>query len=121
MCIVGNWIDSSNKRNGIFLLFRLVPDCSNKHCFFRSTLFPIYCFNQSFSYPFSVTQIERFGALGPSWVKIYIDFNHNTFSSVYDEEQTRIIGNLVKVVSWYDNEWGFSNRMLDTATALLTA
>lgn len=47
------------------------------------------------------------------------DFNHNSFSSVYDKGQTRIIQNLVKVVSWYDNEWGFSNRMLDTATAFL--
>lgn len=52
---------------------------------------------------------------------VSIDFNHNAFSSVYDEGQTRLIGNLVKVVSWYDNEWGFSNRMLDTATAFLKA
>ena len=43
------------------------------------------------------------------------DFNHNTFTSNFDATQTRVIGNLVKVMSWYDNEWGFSNRMLDTA------
>ena len=46
------------------------------------------------------------------------DFNHNPASSIFDSTQTRVSGgNLVKVVSWYDNEWGFSNRMLDTATA----
>lgn len=38
---------------------------------------------------------------------VSIDFNHNVFSSVYDAGETRLIGNLVKVVSWYDNEWGF--------------
>ncbi|WP_423063380.1 type I glyceraldehyde-3-phosphate dehydrogenase [Candidiatus Paracoxiella cheracis] len=52
---------------------------------------------------------------------VSIDFNHNAFSSVYDAGETRLIGNLVKVVSWYDNEWGFSNRMLDTSTAILEA
>ena len=50
---------------------------------------------------------------------VSIDFNHNPLSSVFDAEETRVIGHLAKVVSWYDNEWGFSNRMLDTATALL--
>lgn len=49
------------------------------------------------------------------------DFNHNPASSVFDKTQTRVIGNLVKVLSWYDNEWGFSNRMLDTATAMMRA
>ena len=44
------------------------------------------------------------------------DFNHNTFSSVFDATQTQTVeGTLVRVLSWYDNEWGFSNRMLDTA------
>ncbi|HXH54406.1 MAG TPA: type I glyceraldehyde-3-phosphate dehydrogenase [Gammaproteobacteria bacterium] len=46
---------------------------------------------------------------------VSIDFNHNPASSIYDATQTKVIGNLVKVLSWYDNEWGFSNRMLDTA------
>jgi glyceraldehyde 3-phosphate dehydrogenase len=49
------------------------------------------------------------------------DFNHNPLSSVYDAPQTRVCGNLVKVLSWYDNEWGFSNRMLDTTVALMNA
>ncbi len=52
---------------------------------------------------------------------VSIDFNHNANSSTFDSTQTRVINNLVKVVSWYDNEWGFSNRMLDTAKAILTA
>ena len=44
------------------------------------------------------------------------DFNHNTYSSVFDLTQTQTVeGTLVRVLSWYDNEWGFSNRMLDTA------
>jgi glyceraldehyde 3-phosphate dehydrogenase len=49
------------------------------------------------------------------------DFNHNPASSTYDARQTKVIGNLVKVLSWYDNEWGFSNRMLDTTVALMNA
>jgi glyceraldehyde 3-phosphate dehydrogenase len=49
---------------------------------------------------------------------VSIDFNHNPLSAIYDEAQTRIIGDLVKVIAWYDNEWGFSNRMLDTAIAM---
>ncbi len=44
---------------------------------------------------------------------VSIDFNGNPASSTYDAAQTRVIGDLIKVVSWYDNEWGFSNRMLD--------
>lgn len=52
---------------------------------------------------------------------VSIDFNHCPLSSVFDAGQTKVIGNLVKVVSWYDNEWGFSNRMLDTALALMQA
>jgi len=50
------------------------------------------------------------------------DFNHDSHSSVFDAPQTRVTnGNLVKVLSWYDNEWGFSNRMLDTTVALMNA
>jgi glyceraldehyde 3-phosphate dehydrogenase len=49
------------------------------------------------------------------------DFNHNPASSVFDATQTKVIGNLVKVFSWYDNEWGFSNRMLNTTQALMNA
>lgn len=49
------------------------------------------------------------------------DFNHTTVSSTYDSTQTKVIGSLVKVLSWYDNEWGFSNRMLDTTVALVNA
>lgn len=50
------------------------------------------------------------------------DFNHNPASSIFDSTQTRVIGgSLVKVLSWYDNEWGFSCRMLDTAEALWNA
>ena len=52
---------------------------------------------------------------------VSIDFNHNPASSVFDATQTRVIDRLVKVVSWYDNEWGFSNRMLDTALAMMQA
>ena len=47
------------------------------------------------------------------------DFNHNSSSSAFDTTQTQVIdGTLVRVLSWYDNEWGFSNRMLDTAAAM---
>jgi glyceraldehyde 3-phosphate dehydrogenase len=53
---------------------------------------------------------------------VSIDFNHNPASSTYDATQTRVIdGTLVKVLSWYDNEWGFSNRMLDMTVALMAA
>ena len=52
---------------------------------------------------------------------VSIDFNHNAFSSNFDATQTRVKGRLVKVMAWYDNEWGFSNRMLDNAVALMTA
>ena len=46
------------------------------------------------------------------------DFNHNPASSIFDSSLTRVSdGTLVKVSSWYDNEWGFSNRMLDVAVA----
>ncbi len=50
---------------------------------------------------------------------VSIDFNHSPFSSNFDLTQTQIVdGKLVRVMSWYDNEWGFSNRMSDTAIAM---
>jgi glyceraldehyde 3-phosphate dehydrogenase len=53
---------------------------------------------------------------------VSIDFNHNPASSTFDLSQTHVIeGKLVRVMSWYDNEWGFSNRMSDTAVALAKA
>ncbi len=53
---------------------------------------------------------------------VSIDFNHCSYSSVYDSGMTKALGgDLVKVCSWYDNEWGFANRMLDTTLALLNA
>ena len=53
---------------------------------------------------------------------VSVDFNHNPASSIYDATVTKVLGgNLVKVCSWYDNEWGFSNRMLDTTLALINA
>ena len=48
------------------------------------------------------------------------DFNHNPASSIFDTTQTKVMGKLVKVVSWYDNEWGFSNRMIDTALHMMS-
>ncbi|MFT5707304.1 MAG: glyceraldehyde 3-phosphate dehydrogenase, partial [Oceanospirillaceae bacterium] len=52
---------------------------------------------------------------------VSIDYNHNPASSIFDMNQTKVRGNLVKVMSWYDNEWGFSNRMLDNTIALMSA
>ena len=52
---------------------------------------------------------------------VSVDFNHNPASSTFDASLTKVSGHLVKVCSWYDNEWGFSNRMLDTTTALMAA
>jgi glyceraldehyde 3-phosphate dehydrogenase len=53
---------------------------------------------------------------------VSIDFNHNPASSIYESSLTKVLeGNFVKVLSWYDNEWGFSNRMLDTTIALYNA
>lgn len=48
---------------------------------------------------------------------VSIDFNHDSSSAIFDVFGTKVIGNLVKVLAWYDNEWGFSNRMLDVAAA----
>jgi glyceraldehyde 3-phosphate dehydrogenase len=53
---------------------------------------------------------------------VSVDFNHDPRSSVYDATLTKVMGGtLVKVCSWYDNEWGFSNRMLDMTLALMAA
>jgi glyceraldehyde 3-phosphate dehydrogenase len=50
---------------------------------------------------------------------VSMDFNHDSHSSVFHMDQTKVLeGNLVRVMSWYDNEWGFSNRMADTAVAM---
>ncbi len=52
---------------------------------------------------------------------VSVDFNHDPASSTFDATLTKVSGRLVKVSSWYDNEWGFSNRMLDTSVALMAA
>jgi glyceraldehyde 3-phosphate dehydrogenase len=49
---------------------------------------------------------------------VSVDFNHDSHSSVFDSTLTKVVdGNVVKVCAWYDNEWGFSNRMIDTTVA----
>ena len=77
-----------------------------------------------------VEQIVRAAADGPlkdilgvnTRPLVSIDFNHDARSSVFDATQTRVMGGtLVKVLSWYDNEWGFSNRMLDMTKAFMAA
>ena len=53
---------------------------------------------------------------------VSIDFNHNPASSIFEASQTKIVQRtLVKVLAWYDNEWGFANRMLDTTVAFANA
>jgi glyceraldehyde 3-phosphate dehydrogenase len=54
---------------------------------------------------------------------VSMDYNHSNASSVFDSTLTKVSGDgtLVKVLAWYDNEWGFSNRMLDTTIALMKA
>ena len=50
---------------------------------------------------------------------VSIDFTHNSASSTFDANGTKVMGETqLRVMSWYDNEWGFSNRMLDTAVAM---
>ncbi|MFN7750847.1 MAG: type I glyceraldehyde-3-phosphate dehydrogenase [Pseudomonadota bacterium] len=77
-----------------------------------------------------VNAIMKEAASRPEWQGVLgyndaplvsIDFNHDSRSSVFDSTLTKVSGNLVKVSSWYDNEWGFSNRMLDTTLALMAA
>ena len=72
----------------------------------------------------AASQGALLGVLGYNTAPLVsVDFNHDPRSSVFDATQTRVSadGRLVKVLSWYDNEWGFSNRMLDTAVALMAA
>lgn len=72
----------------------------------------------------AASEVELAGILGYNTLPLVsIDFNHDPRSSVFDSTQTRVSadGKLVKVLSWYDNEWGFSNRMLDTTVALMSA
>ena len=52
---------------------------------------------------------------------VSVDFNHCSASAVFDAFGTKVIGNLVKILAWYDNEWGFSNRMLDVAASWMRA
>ena len=52
---------------------------------------------------------------------VSVDFNHNPVSCTFDATLTKVIGNMVKVLGWYDNEWGFSNRMIDTTIAWMSA
>jgi len=53
---------------------------------------------------------------------VSVDFNHNAASSIFDATLTKVSGGtLVKALAWYDNEWGFSNRMLDVTIALMNA
>jgi glyceraldehyde 3-phosphate dehydrogenase len=62
------------------------------------------------------------GLLGYSKAPLVsVDFNHDARSSVFDATLTKVSGRLVKVSAWYDNEWGFSNRMLDATMALMAA
>ena len=65
---------------------------------------------------------EGKGVLGYNTAPLVsVDFNHDSRSSVFDATLTKVSGRLVKASSWYDNEWGFSNRMLDTTIALMAA
>ena len=76
-----------------------------------------------------VNEVVRAAAEGPlEGVLAYsdgpyvsVDFNHDAHSSTFDATLTKVSGRLVKACAWYDNEWGFSNRMLDTALAMMRA
>ena len=60
------------------------------------------------------------GILGTTALpNVSIDFNHDAHSAIFHLDQTKVMdGTLVRVLAWYDNEWGFSNRMTDTAVAM---
>jgi glyceraldehyde 3-phosphate dehydrogenase len=77
-----------------------------------------------------VNAVMKEAAAKPEWKGVLgyntaplvsVDFNHNPLSSIFDATLTRVSGRLVKACSWYDNEWGFSNRMLDVTTAWMAA
>jgi glyceraldehyde 3-phosphate dehydrogenase len=77
-----------------------------------------------------INSIMKEAAAMPGWKGVLgysdgplvsVDFNHDSHSSTFDATLTKVSGSLVKVCSWYDNEWGFSNRMLDTTLALMAA
>lgn len=76
-----------------------------------------------------VNDIIRKAAMGPmkdvlaynDEPLVSTDFNHNAASAIFDVVGTKVIGNLVKILAWYDNEWGFSNRMLDVAVVWMKA
>lgn len=69
---------------------------------------------------FASSQNEMKGILDYSKEPLVsIDYNHCPASAIVDSLETRTIGNLIKVVAWYDNEWGFSNRMLDVARVMM--
>lgn len=70
----------------------------------------------------SAAAADSFGVLACNTQPLVsTDFNHNAYSSNFDANHTRVNGRLVKVLSWYDNEWGFSNRMLDTGCLMAVA
>jgi glyceraldehyde 3-phosphate dehydrogenase len=70
----------------------------------------------------SAAEGELKGVLGYNKAPLVsVDFNHSTESSIFDASLTKVCGNLVKCLAWYDNEWGFSNRMLDTTVAFMNA
>ena len=46
---------------------------------------------------------------------VSIDFNHTPYSTIFDPHETKVINNMIRILSWYDNEWGYSNRMIDVA------
>jgi len=70
----------------------------------------------------AAAQGELKGILGYTTAPLVsVDFNHTTESSNFDGSLTKVSGNLVKCLAWYDNEWGFSNRMLDTTVAFMNA
>jgi glyceraldehyde 3-phosphate dehydrogenase len=67
----------------------------------------------------SAAKSDRLGVLGfNTQPLVSIDFNHSSYSSHFDANHTRVQDRVVKVLAWYDNEWGFSNRMLDTGLAI---
>ncbi len=70
----------------------------------------------------AAAKVDTYGVLACNTQPLVsADFNHNAYSSNFDANHTRVTGRLVKVLSWYDNEWGFSNRMLDTGCLMAAA